>query len=157
MPDMLVKLYQLPPLEEVLEGQRAQGIEVRRAIAPEKSLVVEWVRHHFKDRWADEVECAFGHSPVGCFIAVQDGILIGFGCHDATVKNYFGPTGVDPVARGQGTGRALLLACLHAMKWEGYAYAVIGGVGPWEFYAKACGATIIDDSSPGIYGGMLRG
>jgi predicted N-acetyltransferase YhbS len=59
-------------------------------------------------------------------------------------------------ARGRGIGRALALAALHALKAQGYAYAIVGGVGPAAFYAKAFGATAIDGSTPGIYGGMLR-
>ncbi len=35
-------------------------------------------------------------------------------------------------------------------------YAVIGGVGPVEFYKKLCGATLIEGSSPGIYKGMQK-
>ncbi|MEX0750197.1 MAG: hypothetical protein WD359_05250 [Dehalococcoidia bacterium] len=39
--------------------------------------------------------------------------------------------------------------------WElGYAYAIIGGVGPAEFYAKVCGATVIENSDPGVYGAL---
>ena len=37
----------------------------------------------------------------------------------------------------------------------GYAYGIIGGVGPAEFYAKTVGATLIPDSTPGIYTDML--
>jgi hypothetical protein len=37
------------------------------------------------------------------------------------------------------------------MKEMGYAYAIIGGVGPKEFYAKTVGAIEIPDSAPGIY------
>ena len=37
----------------------------------------------------------------------------------------------------------------------GYAYAIIGAAGPVEFYAKAVGATVIPDSSPGIYADLL--
>ena len=40
--------------------------------------------------------------------------IVGFGCHDATCKNFFGPTGGQESHRGQGVGKALLLACLHA-------------------------------------------
>ena len=32
---------------------------------------------------------------------------------------------------------------------------IIGGVGPAEFYAKIVGATIIEDSTPGMYRGLL--
>jgi hypothetical protein len=52
--------------------------------------------------------------------------------------------------------RALLLAALHAQRSRGYAYAIIGGVGPAAFYAKVVGAIDIPGSTPGIYGGMLR-
>lgn len=38
---------------------------------------------------------------------------------------------------------------------QGYAYAIIGGVGPAEFYAKAVGAVLIEGSSPGIYQGIM--
>ena len=38
----------------------------------------------------------------------------------------------------------------------GYVYGIIGGVGPAEFYAKAVGATLIADSSPGIYADGLK-
>jgi len=64
--------------------------------------------------------------------------------------------GVDEAARGTGVGAALLVACLHAMAARGYFYAVIGGVGPAEFYAKTVGAVEIPDSTPGPYRGMLR-
>lgn len=156
MPDMLVKLYELPLLEAALQAQQVQGIVVRRALAPEKARVVGWVRERFGQPWADETDCAFGHQPLGCFVAVHEQTVLGFACYDATVKNFFGPTGVDDLARGKGTGAALLLAALWAMRWDGYAYAIIGGVGPAEFYAKVCGAVLIDGSSPGIYSGLLR-
>jgi GNAT superfamily N-acetyltransferase len=156
MPDMLVKLYELPPVQPVLEQQKAQGIDIRRALPPEKRAVVEWVADKFGNGWASECDVAFSNNPVSCFIAVKDGQLIGFACHDATCKDFFGPTGVDPACRGKGTGKALLLACLDAMAAQGYAYAIIGGAGPVDFYAKVAGATVIDGSVPGIYKGMLK-
>jgi hypothetical protein len=43
------------------------------------------------------------------------------------------------------------------MRDDGYAYAIIGGVGPTEYYSKNVGAALIADSSPGIYDlGLLR-
>ena len=82
--------------------------------------------------------------------------MIGFASYDATRLGFFGPTGVSEVTRGRGTGGAVLMACLHDMYAKGYGYGIIGGVGPAEFYTKISGATLIPDSSPGIYGGMLR-
>jgi hypothetical protein len=156
MTDMLVKLYKLPPLEPELEAQRAQGIVIRRALPPEKHFVVKWVRENFHEDWASETEVAFGHVPVSCWIAVEDKQMVGFTCYDTSAKGFFGPIGVNDAARGRSTGRALLIACLHAMYFQGYGYAIIGGVGPIEFYQKTVGATLIDDSTPGVYDGMLQ-
>jgi hypothetical protein len=38
----------------------------------------------------------------------------------------------------------------------GYAYAFIGHVGPVEYYERVVGASIIEDSTPGAYAGLLR-
>ncbi len=154
MTDMLVKLYALPPF---VDTQSEHGITIRRALAPEKHMILPWVRQHFSAYWESECDAAINRQPVTCFIATQEGQLIGFGCYDTTRRGFFGPTGVSETARGKGTGKALLLACLHDMWAQGYGYAVIGGVGPEEFYAKAVGATVIPDSTPGVYAGLLRG
>jgi len=58
--------------------------------------------------------------------------------------------------RGSGAGAALLFRCLEGMRELGYAYAIIGGVGPAEFYQRVCGATVIEGSDPGIYGDLYR-
>lgn len=157
MTDMLVKLYNLPPLHPELERQAAHGITVRRAISPERHVVLAWVREHFGEYWESECNVAFSRNPPSIFLATLDGALIGFACYDTTAKGFFGPTGVSEAARGKGTGKALLIAALDDMRQQGYGYAAIGGVGPIEFYAKAVGATIIEDSTPGIYKDMLRG
>jgi hypothetical protein len=41
------------------------------------------------------------------------------------------------------------------MRQAGYGYAIIGGVGPADFYVKTVGATPIEGSEPGIYRGLL--
>jgi len=153
--DMLVKLYDLPPSHEALSRLAAAGVSVRRALPPEKHKVLEWVRSTFSEAWASEADVAFGHQPVSCFVAIQGKSLLGFACHDATCPNFFGPTGVDAGARGCGIGTALLLACLDDMRHQGFAYAIIGGVGPADFYAKTVGAIPIEGSEPGIYRGLL--
>jgi len=153
MTDMLVKLYALPAYKDT---QSHHGITIRRAIAPEKHLVLAWVREHFSEYWVSECDVAFSRQPVSCFLATKDSTLIGFACYDTTRRGFFGPTGVDESARGRGTGAALLLACLHDMWAQGYGYAIIGGVGPVAFYEKIVGATVIPDSTPSIYAGMLR-
>lgn len=154
---MLVRLYELPESSSRIAALRASGVEVRRALAPERHVVVEWVRHEFGDSWASECEVSFGRLPISCFRAQRGQDVLGFACYDATAKAFFGPTGVLEGERGQGIGTALLLVTLDAMAAEGYAYAIIGGVGPVEFYANAVGAVPIAGSTPGIYAHFLRG
>jgi GNAT superfamily N-acetyltransferase len=172
MADMLVKLYALPEVAPLLGELRKDGIEIRRAQPFERHVIVPWVRDHFVEAWAHECDAALRQAPVGCFVAVErtqaevtatgpydqpSETLIGFACYDATRKGMFGPEGVRRSYHGRGIGKALLLACLHAMKDERYAYAVIGWAGPKEFYARTVAATVIDGSEPGVYGGPLIG
>jgi predicted N-acetyltransferase YhbS len=93
--------------------------------------------------------------PIACFIATKDKAVIGFSCHDTTSRGFFGPTGVSKPVRGSGVGKALLFSSLEALRELGYAYAIIGGVGPREFYARACGAIEIPGSDPGTYTDLL--
>lgn len=156
MSDMLVALYRLPEQDKELHQLRENGIVIRKPLAPEKQVVLDWVKSHFSQAWADECDVSFSRQPVACYIAVEHGKMIGFACYEATCRNFFGPTGVGEQARGRGVGKALLLACMHAMRAEGYAYAVIGSAGPVDFYARTLGAVPIEHSTPGIYEGMLR-
>jgi GNAT superfamily N-acetyltransferase len=153
--DMLVKLYDLPDSREIFAALSKDGISVRRAMAPDKHKVVAFVKKEFSEAWASETEVAFARTPITCFIATRGRDLIGFANHDATAANFFGPTGVASGARNKGVGKALLFACLEDMRAQGFAYAIIGGVGPAEFYAKTVGAVAIEGSAPGIYRGLL--
>lgn len=155
MPDMLVKLYEVEEDTVLLEKLKQDGIEIRNTIAPEKHIVAEWVRKKFGEGWASEVEAAFSNHPVSCVIVALNGKVAGFACYEATYKDYFGPTGVDPELRGKGIGKALLLRSLIKLKELGYGYAIIGSAGPVNFYEKNCGAIVIENSVPGIYKGML--
>jgi GNAT superfamily N-acetyltransferase len=154
--DMLVKLYDLPELEPRIAEQRAAGVSIRRAIAPEKHVVLQWVRAEFGPGWASECDVAFANHPVSCFIAIARDRLAGFACYDATYRDFFGPIGVAEDMRDRGVGTALLLAGLHAMAAEGYAYAIIGDVARPDYYARTVDAVSIEGSTPGIYRGILR-
>jgi len=156
MPDMLVNLLRLPPVDSALEELRGKGILVRRARAWELTLVLEFVAGQFGRAWADEISVGFTRQPVTVFVALREGRLVGFAAYECTRKNFFGPTGVLEEERGRGVGRALLLASLRALRELGYAYAVIGGVGPIDFYERTVGARLIPDSSPGVYADPLR-
>ena len=155
MIDMLVRLYDLPDSREIYRKVEEQGIVLRRARAFEKHTVADFARRHFSAKWVSEVEVAITRQPVACFIATKDKAILGFSCHDTTMRGFFGPTGVSEAARGTGIGKALLFKSLEALRELGYAYAFIGGVGPREFYAKACGAIEIPGSDPGIYADIL--
>lgn len=154
--DMLVRLYDIPESATGVRALHEAGIEVRRALAPERHVVVSWVRQHFGEEWASECEVSFGRLPISCFRAQRGQEILGFACYDATAKAFFGPTGVLERERKHGIGTALLLESLHAMAAGGYAYAIIGAAGPADFYAKAVGAVPIAGSAPGIYAHLLR-
>ncbi len=158
MPDMLVKLYELPRLDPFMQVMEEQDITIRLGIPPEKHIVLRWIRENFSEQWADEADVAFTNKPSGIYLAVDNKTkqLVGFGCYETTYKGYFGPTGVHPDYRGKGIGQALLIACLHGLANIGYAYGIIGGAGPVEFYKRTVGAIEIPDGSPGIYKGLLR-
>ena len=156
MPDMLVNLMLLPPAAAASEALNAEGVVVRRAQPWESGAVREFVAENFKQSWADEISGGLVRQPVTVFVALREGRLIGFAAYECTRKDFFGPTGVVESERGRGVGRALLIASLWGLRELGYAYAVIGGVGPAEFYERAVGARLIPDSSPGIYADPLR-
>jgi predicted N-acetyltransferase YhbS len=155
MTDMLVRLYDLPDAAELYRAVAATGVTLRRARAFETHTVAAFAKEHFSAKWVSEVEIALSRQPVACFIATRDQLILGFACFDVTQRGFFGPTGVAEGARGLGLGKALLLKSLEALRELGYAYAIIGGVGPKEFYAQACGAIEIPGSDPGIYGDIL--
>jgi GNAT superfamily N-acetyltransferase len=154
MIDMLVRLYDLPDSSGLYGQLAAAGVTLRRARAFEKHTVAAFART-FSEKWASEVEVALCRQPPTCYIATKDKQILGFSCHDTTMRGFFGPTGVAESARGLGIGKALLMLSLEALRESGHAYAIIGGVGPREFYAKACGAIEIPGSDPGVYGDLL--
>ncbi|HHY10244.1 MAG TPA: GNAT family N-acetyltransferase [Firmicutes bacterium] len=158
MPDMLVKLYELPDLGPVRREMADQNIVVRNCLAPEKHIVLAWIEKHFNATWASEAAKAFANHPVTCIVAIDEKKeeIAGFACYESTLRNFFGPTGVKPDYRGRGIGKALFLESLYGLKNMGYGYCIIGGAGPVDFYAKTAGAVVIEGSTPGIYKGLLR-
>ena len=112
---------------------------------------------HFSENWASEADLAFasGH-PLTGFVAIERGAIAGFAVFECSRRGFFGPTGMREDLRGKGGGASLLFRCLEAMREMGYGYAIIGGVGPAEFYAKVCGATIIEGSDASVYAQLYR-
>lgn len=154
--DMLIRLY------ETATGDRptpALPMQLRKPLGAEHDFVVSWVARHFSAGWASEARAALTNRPITLFIAAQrePPELLGVCAYDATVRGFVGPIGVAEQARGSGVGAALLQACLCDMRAMGYAYAVAGAVAAPGFFRRVAGATEIENSSPGIYSGMLRG
>lgn len=181
MADLLVRLYALPALPPAVAALEKRGIGVRRALPSERPLVTSFARAGGSEGWAAECEVTFARVPISCFLAVAGGRdqadadqsertgtavtkraaheLLGIACYEASCRNFFGPMLVRADRRGEGIGRALLLAALHAMRAEGYGYAIIGWASSAGFYQRALGAevaSVIDGSEPGIYPPPLK-
>ena len=149
--DMLVNLTHLP------DEPKPEGIRIKRVMAKDREAVLEFIRQRWAG-WCGEAEYAMLQDVSRCFIATENGKILGFACYDASAKDYFGPIGVDEAARGKKIGQALLLRCLHAMREFGYGYAVIGWVGDAApFYEKTVGAFFIPGGEPEntVYSNLL--
>ncbi len=156
MPDMLVRLYDLPDLRPHVDRGTGAGLAVRRAEPWDRERMRGFVTECFGGLWAVEADRAFNHSPISAYVAVHRTEIVGFAVYECTRRGFFGPTGVREDLRGQGLGAVLLFRCLESMREMGYAYAVIGGVGPAGFYEKVCGAFVIPGSDVGVYGPLFE-
>ena len=136
MPDMLVKLYDLPDEAPALARSHVFGVEIRRAMAPDRQRVLDWVRTHSGDCAAGECAVSFAHTPIGCWIATRGSEIVGYACYDATAPDFFGPTRVLDSEQGHGVGTALLLRCLTAMREYGYGYASLAALARWNSIRK---------------------
>lgn len=154
--DYLVNLYALSANGEIDAKMRGAEVTIRRALSPEYEIIGDWIRDHFGSGWSGETAISFARQPIACFIALRGQTLLGFAAYDSTSRGFFGPTGVDETARGSGIGHALLLATLLDMRKVGHSYAVIGDVGPADFYVNAVGAIPIPGSEQGLYADLLK-
>jgi predicted N-acetyltransferase YhbS len=156
MPDMLVRLYDLPDGGPSLARASAAGFAIRRAEPWDRERLRAFATRCFGELWAVEADRAFNHTPITGYVATQGADIGGFAVYECTRRGFFGPTGVRDDQRGKGLGTALLLRSLESMRELGYAYAIIGGVGPAEFYERVCGAFVIPGSETGIYGPLFE-
>src|SRR5260370_8478746 len=136
MPDLLVNLLKLPPLEPLLNEVSEAGVIIRRAQPFEITPVREFIEKNFTVAWADEVSVGFANQPVTVYIATREGHVIAFAGYECTRKAFFGPTGVAKTERGRGIGKALLVASLCGLRELGYVYGVIGGARPAPFSSQ---------------------
>ena len=153
---MLVRLYDLPDASLYYRRAEEAGVAVRRADPWDHARYRRFVEGTFGELWAVEADLAYRQSPITAFVAEREGRIVGFAAYECTRRGYFGPTGVQPDERGRGIGGALLFRCLESMCEMGYAYAIIGGVGPQDYYEKVCGAFVIPRSEVGVYGSLYR-
>src|ERR1051325_11770795 len=156
MPDLLVNLLKLPPLQPLLDQLENSGTVLRRAQPFEVTPVRQFIEENFSLAWADEISVGFANKPVTVYIATREGRVVGFAGYECTRKAFFGPTGVAENERGHGLGKALLIAALWGLRDLGYVYGIVGGAGPVEFYQAAVGATIIPNREPGSYIDLLK-
>ena len=155
MPDLLVRLYDLPENTAKIKCQQ-EGVTIRLAIAPELHIVQDFVEKNFSKGWASEATVGFARSPVSVALAVENREIVGFAVFDATYRAFFGPTGVLESHRGRGIGQALLIEALEGLYKMGYGYGIIGSVGEaLGFYQKCLEVQTIEGSVPGVYKGML--
>ena len=156
MPDLLVNLLKLKPLEPMLEEMLRAQIVISRGQPFEISKVRSFVEKNFTLAWADEISVGFANKPVSVYLAVMEKEVVGFAAYECTRRGFFGPTGVIESVQGRGIGKVLLLASLWGLRELGYVYGIIGRAGPIEFYQKTVGAIEIPDSDPGIYVDLLK-
>ena len=158
MADMLVKLYNIPHSRDIEENLFKSGIRIKKALAPDRSRIIDFSRTCAKDDYSDEVQAAFSNNPITCYIATREKKIIGFACYEATARNFFGPMAVLESERKKGIGKALLLKSLESMQELGYAYAIIGwpAKSAVDFYKKCVNAILVDEKSSGVYKQMIE-
>src|SRR5687768_17525450 len=116
MPDMLVNLLNLPPLEPALDHLKQAGVVIRRAQPFELTTIKKFVTENFSAGWADEISVGFANKPVTVFVAAFEKHLVGFAAFECTRKAFFGPVGVVEAMQGRGIGKALLIGCLQGLR-----------------------------------------
>src|SRR5690606_37659839 len=67
--DLLVRLYDLPdfPAEAKVA---AAGIVIRRALPPERHVILDWIERHFYKPWVSEAALAMSQQPPTLWVAI---------------------------------------------------------------------------------------
>lgn len=142
--DMLVDLRTFMLAQPAPYSTASPDVEVRRASDADRERLSSFIAAEFRERWARGTAVAYERDPASAFIALRADEIIGFAFYDISFLGYFGAMGVREADRGSGIGARLLVAALSDMALNGYAYAVIGDVGPIDFYKKVGGAIVIE-------------
>ena len=140
-------------------------VVIRPARADDAALIIRFIAdlaayerlsHEAKATEADIVRDLFGASPkVFCEIAEADGVPVGFALWFYTYSTFQGLPGiwledlyVDPLARGQGAGKALLKQLAQRCVAEGLGrleWWVLDWNSPSMQFYRAQGAELMDD------------
>ncbi|MDJ0835991.1 MAG: GNAT family N-acetyltransferase [Acidobacteriota bacterium] len=136
--NMTVDLTNLPE-----DGLRPNNITIRRAQAADRDLLDRFLARLWP-AWRAEAAAAMSRGPIALHLGFVDDQPAGFAAYDSNNPGtgWFGPMGTDPAFRGNGLGRALLLACLRDQRAQGLDKATIPWVGPIAFYHRAVNAEI---------------
>ncbi len=146
LPDMIVRLEDLPDPGPIERRLAKEGYVVERATLAHRPKLAAFIEKHFSERWALQTAATFSRQPISLFVALSGKEVVGFAAYDCSYRSYFGPTGVREELRGQGVGAALRLRTLEDMATQAYKWAIIGEVDPVAFYQKVCGAVVIPGS-----------
>lgn len=152
--DMIINLY--APMKSF---PLPSGIRIVRALPFEAPQVVAFVKQNFSTDggWSEEIKGPLHLNNPTIFLALRNKSIVGFCAYDATAKGFLGPLGVSESERGHGIGAALCASALCALKEDGYAYAIVGWVGPQEFYSKNFGAVALNNSfDQSVYSRMIK-
>ena len=101
MPDMLVNLLDIPPLEPELERMKNLQVTIRRALTPDKLQILEWVGRHSGPDTVGEADACFSRIPVSLFLATREKQIIGYACYKRYSSRLSGLTRVMDAGASQ--------------------------------------------------------
>lgn len=137
---------ELPDPKKIFDSDEF-GYRVRRATEDDREAFDAYARKIWTAGWAIEGELGLKHDPVSLFIAERtrddETEIVGFSVYETNQGlGCFGPTGVSIDHQGRGLGKKLLWATLLDMKELGRKQAVIGWIGPVDFYYQNAAAEL---------------